>query len=250
MAASIRDRIVELRRLKASQLKPNEDNWRTHPQIQREVMQTMLDEIGIADALLARELPDGQVELIDGHLRHSLDPEVLWPVLILDLNDEEATKLLLTLDPLAAQATTDQAKLASLLDQVKIENEAVTQMLSDLLDSEPVDANKDGERLAKLQIDGYEPRHDGMTGDHWKLSDQHDLLIADIFTEWQNVFEVTQAANDPHALLIPYASPLVPLSLAGSMKKLVMIQPVPYVASILLDWWEDTNGENSTRRVV
>lgn len=213
-------------------------------------MQTMLDDIGIADALLARELPDGQIELIDGHLRQSLDPEVLWPVLILDLDDQEAAKLLLTLDPISAQATTDQAKLTGLLEQVTIDNEAVTQMLSDLLDSESVETVKDGEKLAKIKIDGYEPRHDGMTGDHWKLSDQHDLLITDIFTDWQNIFKVTEAANDPHALLIPYASPLVPLSLAGSMKRLVMIQPVPYVASVLLDWWEDTNGENSTRRIV
>ena len=38
--------------------------------------------------------------------------------------------------------------------------------------------------------------------------------------------------------------------ISKAMKKLVMIQPVPYVESILLDWWEDTNGENSTRRVV
>ena len=34
----IRDRIKELRRVKASQLRPNPKNWRTHPQAQRDVL--------------------------------------------------------------------------------------------------------------------------------------------------------------------------------------------------------------------
>jgi hypothetical protein len=59
-------------------------------------MKGLLAEIGYADALLARELSDGQLALIDGHLRQSITPEQEVPVLILDVNGAEADKLLAT----------------------------------------------------------------------------------------------------------------------------------------------------------
>ena len=38
----IRDRIVELRRVKASQLRPNPRNWRTHPAAQQDALRGLL----------------------------------------------------------------------------------------------------------------------------------------------------------------------------------------------------------------
>ena len=54
---AIRDRIIGLRRVKASELRPNPANWRRHPRAQREALKGVLREIGYADALLARETP-------------------------------------------------------------------------------------------------------------------------------------------------------------------------------------------------
>jgi hypothetical protein len=65
----IRDRVVELRRVRARELLPNPKNWRRHPKVQAAALRGLLDEIGIADALLARELPDGRLQLVDEHLR-------------------------------------------------------------------------------------------------------------------------------------------------------------------------------------
>ena len=62
-------------------------NWRTHPQRQVAALQGALREIGYADALLAREFPDGSLELIDGHARRSLDPDQVVPVLVTDLDE-------------------------------------------------------------------------------------------------------------------------------------------------------------------
>ena len=78
----IRDRIKEFRRVKASQLRPHPKNWRTHPPAQQDALRGVLAEIGYAGALLARELPDGSLELIDGHLRAETTPEAEVPVLI------------------------------------------------------------------------------------------------------------------------------------------------------------------------
>src|SRR6266481_1132618 len=107
----IRDRIKELRRVPASQLQPNPLNWRTHPKRQQDALRGILAEVGYADALLARETPAGGLMLIDGHLRAETTPDALVPVLILDVDEAEAAKILATLDPLAAMAQADASRL-------------------------------------------------------------------------------------------------------------------------------------------
>src|SRR3972149_4031975 len=130
----IRDRIKELRRVRASLLKPNPRNWRTHPAAQQDALRGVLAEVGYAYALLARELSDGALELIDGHLRAETTPDVEVPVLILDLDDAETAKLLALHDPLAGMAGANEAMLAELIEQVETENEAVRNLLTQMLD--------------------------------------------------------------------------------------------------------------------
>ena len=115
----IKDRIKELRRVKASELRPNPKNWRTHPTAQKDALRAVLAEIGYAGAALARELPDGSLMLLDGHLRAETTPDSEIPVLVTDLTEEEANLLLLTFDPLGAMATADNAKLNELLEWSK-----------------------------------------------------------------------------------------------------------------------------------
>jgi hypothetical protein len=140
----IRDRIKDLRRVPANQLRPNAKNWRVHPQNQQDALRGVLAEIGYADALVARELPDGSLELIDGHLRAEITPDQEVPVLVLDVDDHEAAKLLAVLDPLAGLAETNQDVLDELLAGVETESEALQAVLDDLcaaadgaLDDEP-----------------------------------------------------------------------------------------------------------------
>ena len=128
----IRDRIKELRRVPASQLQPNPKNWRTHPAAQQDSLKAILAEVGYADALLARETPEGGLMLIDGHLRAETTPDQNVPVLILDVDEAEADKLLATLDPLAAMAEADDAKLQGLLRDVKTGSAALQDMLTRL----------------------------------------------------------------------------------------------------------------------
>lgn len=125
----IRDRVRELRRVKASELRPHPKNWRTHPAAQQEALRGVLAEIGYAGALLARELDDGSLELIDGHLRADTTPDADVPVLVLDLDEREAAKLLALHDPLTAMAEKNEEVLAGLLDMVETENGAVRAMI-------------------------------------------------------------------------------------------------------------------------
>ena len=102
-SAHIRDRVKELRRVPASQLLEHPRNWRRHPEAQSAAMRGVLAEIGFADAVIARETPDGLM-LIDGHLRRDVMGDQEVPVLVVDVTAEEADKMLLTLDPLAMMA--------------------------------------------------------------------------------------------------------------------------------------------------
>jgi hypothetical protein len=55
----IRDRVRELRRVRAGDLTPNPKNWRTHPKAQADALRGVLAEVGIADAVIAREDTSG-----------------------------------------------------------------------------------------------------------------------------------------------------------------------------------------------
>jgi hypothetical protein len=79
----IRNRIKALRQVRAADLIPNPKNWRKHPKAQADALRGLLAEVGYADALLARELPDGKLMLVDGHLRAETTPDSEVPVLVL-----------------------------------------------------------------------------------------------------------------------------------------------------------------------
>jgi DNA modification methylase len=125
----IRDRIKELRRVRAKDLVQNPKNWRRHPKAQAEALRGLLTEVGYADALLVRELPDGRLMIIDGHLRAETTPDSIVPVLVLDVTEEEADKILLTLDPLGAMAESDAERIEALLTTVRTDSEAVQELL-------------------------------------------------------------------------------------------------------------------------
>ena len=113
----MRNRIKELRQVRAGDLLPDPRNFRRHPERQRKAMAQMVERLGYVNAVVARETPEGLV-LIDGHLRAGLDPGQTVPVLVVDLDERESGEALATLDPLAAMAESDRAAFDSLLAEV------------------------------------------------------------------------------------------------------------------------------------
>lgn len=129
---TIRDRIVEIRRVSGRDLTPCPLNWRKHPQAQRDALRGVLSEVGVADVLKAWVRPDGNLELIDGHLRAEELQNHEWNVAILDVTEAEARYLLATHDTLGAMAEPDAAILDGLLREMNSGDSAVQQMLADL----------------------------------------------------------------------------------------------------------------------
>jgi ParB-like chromosome segregation protein Spo0J len=84
---NIRDRIKELRRVRAGDLRPHPKNWRKHPEEQQNALRGILTEVGFVDALMVRELSDGALQIVDGHLRAETTPDSVVLVLVVDLDD-------------------------------------------------------------------------------------------------------------------------------------------------------------------
>jgi hypothetical protein len=123
MLKPIRNRIVEHVQVRAGDLVPHPHNYRRHSPEQRRTLAASYAEVGFARSLLGYRRSDGRIQLIDGHLRRDLEPNMLVTVELLDVNEEEARKLLLTIDPLAALADTDKDILARLTKITEADSE-------------------------------------------------------------------------------------------------------------------------------
>ena len=117
----------------ADEIAAHQNNWRTHDDAQREALRGLLGQVGIVDAAIGyySQAEGGKMKLVDGHLRRE-EIRVGLPVLMTDLNDEEAALVLATLDPLAAMAGVDAVNLNALLHQLSSGDAAVQTMLSTL----------------------------------------------------------------------------------------------------------------------
>ena len=135
---SLRDRIVEFRRVPGSHIRPHPLNPRAHPPIQRERLRAVLEEIGVAGVLLTYHSErNGQaLTLVDGELRATDHPETEWPCAITDLTDAEADLLLTVHDPLAALAEyTRHEQERLLLEGVSTGNAVLQAFVSELAEA-------------------------------------------------------------------------------------------------------------------
>ena len=116
----------------ADQFQANPGNFRTHPKHQQRAVKASLDTLGWVGAVI-ENVRTGN--LVDGHERvwqalQADNAEV--PFIQVDLSPEEEAQALLSLDPMAALAGVDTAKMDELLKQVETDNADLAEFLSDL----------------------------------------------------------------------------------------------------------------------
>ena len=152
----IRDRVKEFRRVRASELMGNPKNWRKHPGKQRDAMASVLENVGFAGAVLARETDTGLI-LLDGHLRQGMvDPAMEIPVLVLDVDEAEAEVILATYDPIGSLAKTDKESLSKLIESTSVllgEMNVGSLFIADENSNEPVEQGEQTIKLAKVNIE-------------------------------------------------------------------------------------------------
>ena len=169
-----RDRIKELRRVRAGDLKPDERNWRRHPESQRQALIAMMERVGVVDAVIARETAEGLV-LVDGHLRSDIAEDAEIPVLVVDLDEAEAGEVLATFDPLSAMANRDDEVLTALIQGVARDDEELQAILAEMHDNISVVPENPNDPDATV-----EPPTEAVSqrGDVWKLG-EHRLMCGD-----------------------------------------------------------------------
>ena len=235
---AIKDRIKSLRRVRVSELQVHPKNWRKHPEGQRRAMSAALSEIGFADALLVRETPDG-LQIIDGHLRADLAKDQKVPVLVLDVDEQEADKLLATFDAITGLAEIDEELLRSLTDGLEFETPELDELVAGLLSDEPAEITDDvppeaqhGPCVAQL-------------GDVWRCG-RHRVVCGDATDGALYAHDANAVLTDPpYGIGYEYAShddsreqwfglmdSVVPL-----MQAAAAIVVMPCCGIDRLDWW-------------
>lgn len=155
MTTAYRDRILCHRRCTLGEVRPHPLNWRTHPDGQRAAVTALVEEVGISRSVLGF-LPDAdkpsswsewthearrdyaitclpaKLMLIDGHGRRDWFADTVLTVEVLDVTDDEARKLLLSMDPTAGLAGTDEEALRQLRKVTEADAEVLNQMWKEL----------------------------------------------------------------------------------------------------------------------
>jgi len=130
------NRIVGSGEESLDQIQFNPRNWRVHPLNQQNALKGVLEEVGWVQEVIVNKRTGN---LIDGHLRCQLaarEGAKTIPVKYVDLSEEEEALVLATIDPIAAMATTDRAKLDDLMRGIQSDNEQVQALVKEIAEKE------------------------------------------------------------------------------------------------------------------
>lgn len=267
-----RNRIVRTAEDDPQQLLANPANYRRHPKDQQEALAEVLGEVGWVQDVIVNETTG---HVIDGHLRVELAirrGERSIPVKYVQLSEAEERKVLATFDPISALARTDSDALAELTEDMAFESAALTQMLSNLVetgwardtgawdasegfdpdevpagldgdDEAEGDSGSDGSLLELVDVTIDEPRHEVNPGDVWEVG-PHVLICADVLTGWDQWAPELQ----PGSIFAPFPGPFIALTERAEANRLVMVQPSRYIAGHILDRYTDVKGSDDVRR--
>lgn len=155
-----KNRIIGYGSKPASQFLSNPNNFRTHPQQQRNAVRGSLNTLGWIDIAI-ENVTTGR--LIDGHERiwqalQNGDCEV--PFIQVSLSEAEEAQALLSLDPIAAMANHDVEQVGLLMQMVNTDNKDVMEFLSGLAQREGI------VEVDKLERPNFQNLIDDMAGSH------------------------------------------------------------------------------------
>lgn len=198
-------------------------------------------------------LPDGTI--IAGNMRWRAAGELGMteiPTVYVDLSPEDA-KLWLLRDN-NEYGEWESEGLSLLLHELQssdadlelsgFREDELTELLavSDNGDGEKLDQ---GDGLATLDVSLGDPEHTVEKGDVWLLGGRHHLAVVSIYSGWP-VFGPLLGEDD---LLVPYPTPVVPITKRARERRLVLVQPDAWLAGHLLDKFAHVNGAEQVEKL-
>lgn len=239
---------------------PDDLNSNKHTELGGSLMETSIQECGIGDSMTA----DKNGLMISGNQRletmMSLGLDKLDPIIIesdgtrpvihvrtdLDLKTDKRARLLSVFQNRVGELNLDwdiKNLVAGLsreeLTKALFSDAELTKMLADL------EAGSSGKLLDLVNVTIKEPRHEVEKGDRWELG-KHVLWCAEVLTGWEHWKPELEGKTTVFA---PYPGPFVALTMkAKKAKRIVMVQPDPYICGHILDRWADIYGEKEIHR--
>ncbi|MDA7950032.1 MAG: ParB N-terminal domain-containing protein [Pirellulaceae bacterium] len=155
----VADRILSLRRIPISSIIPRKNRWRKHPKRQKDLLTSLLQEIGFTQPIVVtpsrQKKNEEQFILLDGHLRLEILTELQAaaksksppkiPALVLQLSQKEERALAIFSDYTTQLSQKDKAELASLSKSIESKNK---QILASLEKIEQQDRNARQRKVA------------------------------------------------------------------------------------------------------
>jgi len=159
---TIRDRVTDRRRVRGADLKEHPEQYRIHGDRQTGHMTSQFETVGQVDALYVVER-DGELVLIDGHLRAGIAADAELRVEIVDLTDEEVRLYMVAKAEIGKQAEENPLAKLKMLEQIPVVELVATgveEVEVEALRGEAAglqDGDGEGAYTQKVESPNYEP---------------------------------------------------------------------------------------------
>lgn len=133
-----KNRIVGYGDAKVDEVLFNPKNWRVHPKYQQEALHGVLETVGWVQNVIINKTTGN---LVDGHLRVQLagrDEISSVPATYVELTQEEEDLILTSFDPIGSMAVAEKQKLKDLVDNIKVEDKQIQDMLTAIAEKEQI----------------------------------------------------------------------------------------------------------------
>ena len=173
-----RSRITGQGTLKVAEARSHALNFRLHPPGQSQALAASLDQVGWVQQVVVNTTTGN---LIDGHLRVELAKERgegELPCLFVELEPDEERLVLASLDPIAAMATADRARLHELLGAIESQDEQVRGLIEQIARQQHVELPSTGGLVDPDALPELPAAPLSRPGDLWLLG-PHRLLCGD-----------------------------------------------------------------------
>jgi DNA modification methylase len=160
-----------------STLLAHPENWRRHPDGQREQMTAVLEGVGWIQRVIVNKTTG---RILDGHLRVELAQEKGEdvPVIWVELSAEEERLALATFDFLSSQAEIDKAEYTKLIEEIEKGSVALLETLKPAIDA-IIKEYRIGKTARTGQWQGGLAAVRAAKGDLWLIEGGHKLLCGD-----------------------------------------------------------------------
>jgi hypothetical protein len=230
---------------------PYKKNTRTHSEKQIDQIVESIKQFGFTNPLLIDK--DNIVYAGNGRLRAAIKMGLTeLPCLVMDnLNNEQKKALSIADNKIAENAEWDWEMLAVEMTELKDKGFDIGVLafnhdeLKEIFEDEDDAAAGENLQLANVTIE--EPTTKTKKGEIWQL-DNHIMLIVSVFEGWP--FYTKYLLEMENALFIPYAGPVVTLSLKAEARSLVIAQPDTYISGHLIDRHIEQFGADNVKMVA